>query len=76
MGRLLTWIGKASYHIFLVQMVYYHFELGGPIMQAAWYVAVPFNILITVPAGLAFYEADNRFIRKMREVKHYVRAMV
>ena len=45
-------------------------------MQAAWYIAVPFNILITVPAGLAFYEADNRFIRKMREVKHYVRAMV
>lgn len=28
-GSLLTWIGKASYHIFLVQMVYYHFELGG-----------------------------------------------
>lgn len=76
LGRMLTWIGQASYHIFLVQMVYYHFELGGPIMQAQWYIAVPFNILISVPVGLAFYELDNRFIRKMREVKHYVKALV
>lgn len=75
-GKLLTWIGQASYHIFLVQMVYYHFELGGPIMQAEWYIAVPFNILVSVPVGLAFYELDKRFIRTMREVKHYVKAMV
>lgn len=76
LGKLLTWIGKASYHIFLVQMVYYHFELGGAIMQAVWYIAVPFNILVSVPAGLLFYELDNRFIKKMKEVKHYVKAMV
>ena len=69
LGRLLTWIGKASYHIFLVQMVYYHFELGGAIMSAAWYIAVPFNILISVPVGLAFYELDNQFICKMRQAK-------
>ncbi len=75
-GRLLTWIGQASYHIFLVQMVYYHFELGGAVMQAAWYIAVPYNILVSVPLGLAFYELDCRFIRKMRQVKHYVKAMV
>ena len=75
-GRLLTWIGQASYHIFLVQMVYYHFELGGAIMQAAWYIAVPFNILVSVPVGLAFYELDNRFIQKMKQVKHYVKATV
>lgn len=76
LGGLLTWIGKASYHIFLVQMVYYHFELGGAIMQAAWYIAVPFNILVSVPLGLAFYEIDNKFISKMKQVKHYVKAMV
>lgn len=76
LGRLLTWIGKASYHIFLVQMVYYHFELGGAIMSAAWYIAVPFNILISVPVGLAFYELDNQFICKMRQAKRYVKAMV
>lgn len=75
-GKLLMWIGKASYHIFLVQMVYYHFELGGAIMNTRWYIAVPFNILVSVPAGLAFYEFDNRFIGKLRKVKHYVKAMV
>lgn len=69
-GKLLTWIGKASYHIFLMQMVYYHFELGGAIMQAEWYIAVPFNILVSVPAGLAFYELDNSFMEKMRQIKH------
>lgn len=76
LGNLLTWMGQASYHIFLIQMVYYHFELGGSMMDAAWYIAVPFNILVTVPAGLAFYELDNRFIRKMRAVKHYVKAII
>lgn len=75
-GSLLTWIGKASYHIFLVQMVYYHFELGGSIMQAAWYIAVPFNILVAVPVGLLFYETDNRFVQMMKNMKHYVKAMV
>lgn len=76
LGRLLTQIGQASYHIFLVQMVYYHFDLGGAIMQAQWYFAVPFNILISVPVGLAFYKLDSRFIRKVSQVKHYVKALV
>lgn len=76
LGSLLTWIGQASYHIFLIQMVYYHFGLGGSIMRAAWYIAVPFNILVTVPIGLAFYELDNKFIRKLRAVKHYVKAII
>ena len=68
-GNTLTWIGQASYHIFLVQMVYYHFELGGRIMASTWYIALPFNILVTVAAGLAFYEADCRFIRNMKYLK-------
>lgn len=68
-GNTLTWIGQASYHIFLVQMVYYHFKLGGRIMASAWYIALPFNILVTVAAGLAFYEADCRFIRNMKYLK-------
>lgn len=45
-------------------------------MNAAWYIAVPFNILISVPVGLAFYELDNQFICKMRQAKRYVKAMV
>lgn len=76
LGQLFTWMGKASYHIFLAQMVYYHFELGGSIMHAAWYIAVPFNILISVPAGLAFYELDNRFIKMLKQMKYYVKATV
>lgn len=66
-GRILTWIGQASYHIFLTQMVYFHFDFGGSIMQAAWYIAVPFDILVTVPIGLAFYELDNRFMRMIKK---------
>lgn len=68
-GRILTWIGQASYHIFLTQMVYFHFDFGGSIMQAAWYIAVPFNILVTVPIGLAFYEMDNRVMRQIKQIK-------
>ena len=45
-------------------------------MQTAWYIAVPFNILVTVPFGLGFYELDNQFVKKLREVKHYIRAVV
>ena len=75
-GNTLTWIGQASYHIFLVQMVYYHFELGGRIMASAWYIALPFNILVTVAAGLAFYEADCRFIRNMKCLKYRVKQRV
>lgn len=74
-GKFMTWVGQASYHIFLIQMVYYHFELGGPLMRAEWYLAVPFHILVTVPAGLAFYELDKRFIRKLKQMKHYVKAL-
>jgi peptidoglycan/LPS O-acetylase OafA/YrhL len=57
-GELLASVGKASYHIYLVQMVYYHFELGGKMMERVWYVAVPYNILICVTAGLLFYYAE------------------
>ncbi|MDD6057466.1 MAG: acyltransferase [Clostridiales bacterium] len=71
-GRLLAWIGKASYHIFLVQMVYYHFDLGGALMDAVWYFAVPFHVLILIPLGLAFYEADDCLMRSMKNRKRGV----
>lgn len=70
-GTALTQIGKASYHIFLVQMVYYHFELGGVIMKVEWYIAVPFNLVVTLLFGLLFFEADSRFIQQMKKVKQY-----
>lgn len=75
-GELLTLIGQASYHIFLVQMVYYHFELGGKIMQAEWYIAVPFNLFISITAGLLFYELDNRFIREAKKMKQKLRQAI
>lgn len=71
-GEILTEIGKGSYHIFLVQMVYYHFELGGKIMNAAWYIAVPFNLLITIPIGILFFRIDNQFIRNMKKLKQAI----
>ena len=76
LGKLLRWMGQASYHIFLAQMVYYHFKLGGPVMEAAWYVAVPFNILISVPAGLAFYELDRLCMGKIKQVKRREKVIV
>ena len=67
---------KLPYHIFLIQMVYYHFELGGAIMQTAWYITVPFNILVTVPAWPWILWAGQPVCEKLREVKHYIRAVV
>lgn len=52
---ILSCIGKASYHIYLVQMVYYHFSFGGKIMEMHWSIAVPFNILVCVIFGIIFY---------------------
>lgn len=69
-GRLLTLIGQASYHIFLVQMVYYHFKLGGKIMSMPWYVAIPINIVISVSIGIMFYKLDGQFINMVRTYKY------
>ena len=75
-GELLTQIGKASYHIFLTQMVYYHFELGGKIMSAEWYLAVPFNLIVTLMVGLLFFEFDKRFLKKVKKVKQKLRQAI
>ncbi len=76
MGDALTHIGKASYHIFLVQMVYYHFELGGKIMKAEWYIAVPFNLLVNLVIGLLFFEFDKQFLKKVKKVKQKLRQAI
>ncbi len=75
-GDVLTQIGKASYHIFLVQMVYYHFELGGKIMTAAWYLAVPFNLLVNLVVGLLFFEFDKQFLKKVKKVRQKLRQAI
>ena len=60
-GSLLVEIGKASYHIFLVQMVYYHFELGGALFDLPLIAQIPFHIVINVAIGIAFYELQNHW---------------
>jgi hypothetical protein len=72
-GSLLVEIGKASYHIFLVQMVYYHFELGWVLFDLPLVAQIPFHIVICVSVGIAFYEIQNhwRDITK-RKIKQYM----
>ncbi|MCR4998455.1 MAG: acyltransferase [Lachnospiraceae bacterium] len=67
-GKLLETIGKASYHIFLVQMVYYHFDLGGPIMEMDWPIQLVLNVLITVSVGVGYYHLESH-IRKLIQSK-------
>lgn len=66
-GEILSEIGKASYHIYLVQMVYYHFEVGREIMNLEWYFAIPYNLLITITVGVLFFEVEQR----IRSKKHF-----
>ena len=68
--RYIPWLAALRPVSYTHLDVYKRQELGGAIMQTAWYIAVPFNILVTVPLGLGFYELDNQFVKKLREVKH------
>ena len=60
-GALLVEISKASYHIFLVQMVYYHFELGGFLFDLPLIAQIPFHIVICISVGIAFFEIQNHW---------------
>lgn len=63
-GLLLAEIGKASYHIFLFQMVYYHFELGSIRLQMPVSLSIISNIVLCVCVGISFYEAEKMFCSK------------
>lgn len=69
-GQLLETMGKASYHIFLVQMVYYHFDLGGPILALHWGIQIVLNVLITVSVGIAYYQLENFLRGKIKAYKN------
>ncbi len=62
---------NATYHIFLVQLLYYT-TFGFPFNEYVGNVAVtmPFNILVTVPAGIAYYKLvspwENKVISKIK----------
>lgn len=66
-GTLMETIGKASYHIFLIQMVYYHFDLGGPIFSWNYGLQIICNILITVSIGIGYFYLENFLRKKFKE---------
>lgn len=70
LGKGLALLGQASYHIFLVQMVYYHFELGGILMKLPMVAAISCNIVICCGVGVLFYEADMYFTGKFKAFWH------
>lgn len=72
-GELLAEIGKASYHIFLVQMVYYHFEFGAMFGSLAVPLQVGGNVIFCVSVGYLFYLAENKGLhrRKVAAAKKY-----
>ena len=72
-GQVWELLGKASYHIFLIQMVYYHFELGGRLMKLPAIAAVTVNVIICCTVGALFYELECYGLRQMRLIKNIYR---
>ena len=62
--RTLVWAGRASYHIFLMQMLYFMLvpQFHGTLM-------VVVNIVMCLFAGLGFYEVEMR-LRRMKPSGH------
>lgn len=61
LGRAVAKIGQASYHIFLIQMVYYHFDLCDVFasLPGEWEVLV--HVILCLGAGYSFYLVESRF---------------
>lgn len=57
--RLLGLLGRASYNVFLVQMVYYCTFLPGYIQMHIGKMAVLFNIVICLLGGVMFYFVET-----------------
>lgn len=60
LGDALSEIGKASYHIFLVQMVYYHFEFGKMFQGVSVALQVICNVAFCLSVGYLFYFAEQK----------------
>lgn len=63
-GEILSEIGKASYHIFLVQMVYYHFEFGKMFAGLSVALQVICNVAFCLSIGYLFYFIEQKGKRK------------
>lgn len=62
---LLEKIGKASYNIFLTQMVYYSYLYFSKKEFCNFYIKSLISILICVLVGIVFYEIENRITKKI-----------
>mgnify|MGYP006959245191 CR=1 FL=1 len=49
--------------------------VGAPMFRRAFCYTAGQTAELTI-CGLGFYELDNQFVKKLREVKHYIRAVV
>mgnify|MGYP000982554707 FL=1 len=59
-------IGKASYHIYLVQMVYYFSGLGYIFSS---YRGIIINVLVCIIIGIVFYKTESLIKSKVRNKK-------
>lgn len=59
-------VGKASYNIFLTQLVFYA-TIAGSITQLTdkWYPHVVINVIVCVFVGIVFYLVENRITNKI-----------
>lgn len=60
----ILFLGKASYHIFLTQMVYYNFDVDGLLMEMLGinvFFSAILSILICLPMGYLFYLVEGMF---------------
>ena len=71
--NLLGLAGRASYHIYLVQMLYFGFQLGNPFILGfmssylAGLIYIVTALGINIMLGIAFYKADSLFRDKIHE---------
>lgn len=66
-------LGKSSYHIFLVQMVYFEFFESMLFANQAAVVATIGNILICTTAGYGFYLLEKNLHEKSTGTFHPIR---
>lgn len=59
-GEIMSGIGRASYHIFLVQMVYYHFDFCDIFEPMPGETEVLVHIALCLAAGYMFYLSEGR----------------
>ena len=70
--RLLGFMGKASYNIFLVQMVYYQYFVSFIYsLGLGIFMELGINIAVCVVIGSVFYRLENLFIKKTEVLNNF-----